>query len=166
MTASAETQAARAGRLAGRRAAFASLAAAVLALGIADSMVGSYAVLFAADQAGMTPLQVGIFASAPSVGGIVVSWLLGRRFDRRPTRRYVPVVTLLGALGLVLMTFTTSFPVLILLALTLLGGVAAAFPQLFALAQLLTGDGAAGQRVGEQTAGYCHRVCLTQDWRP
>ena len=123
-----------------------SLAAAVLALGIADSMVGSYAVLFAADQAGMTPLQVGIFASAPSIGGIVVSWLLGRRFDRRPTRRYVPVVTLLGALGLVLMTFTTSFPVLVLLALTLLGGVAAAFPQLFALARVASGDGAVGQR--------------------
>jgi MFS transporter, SET family, sugar efflux transporter len=123
-----------------------SLAAAVVALGIADSMVGSYAVLFGADQAGMTPLQVGIFASAPSIGGIVVSWLLGRRFDRRPTSRYVPVVTLLGALGLVLMTFTTSFPVLFLLALTLLGGVAAAFPQLFALARVVSGDGAAGQR--------------------
>src|SRR4029453_13100140 len=43
--------------------AFASLAGAVLLLGIADSMVGSYAVLFAADEVGLGPVQIGVFAS-------------------------------------------------------------------------------------------------------
>jgi SET family sugar efflux transporter-like MFS transporter len=133
-------------RLRARKWAFVSLGLAVLLLGIADSMVGSYAVLFAADEVGLTPLQVGAFASAPALGGILVSWLLGRRFDRRPTRRYAVVVTALGALGLVLMTLTESFLVLVVLALTLLGGLTAAFPQLFALARLASGDGAAGQR--------------------
>jgi MFS transporter, SET family, sugar efflux transporter len=129
-----------------RARALVSLGAAVLLLGIADSMVGSYAVLFAADEVGLTPWQVGVFASAPALGGILVSWLLGLRFDRRPTRRYVVVVTALGALGLLLMTLTHSFLVLVVLALTLLGGLTAAFPQLFALARLVSGDGAAGQR--------------------
>jgi SET family sugar efflux transporter-like MFS transporter len=36
--------------------------------------------------------------------------------------------------------------VLLLLALTLLGGLAAAFPQLFSMARLVLGDGSAGQR--------------------
>jgi SET family sugar efflux transporter-like MFS transporter len=129
-----------------RRATFVSLATAVLLLGVADSMVGSYAVLFVSDEVGLTPLQVGVFVSAPAMGGIVVSWLLGRRFDQRPTRRYAAVVTALGALGLLLMTRTSSFAVLVLLALTLLGGLTAAFPQLFALARIVAGGGPAAER--------------------
>jgi len=50
-----------------------ALAAGVLLLGIADSMVGSYLVLFAADAAGLSAMQVGIFASAPALGGLIVS---------------------------------------------------------------------------------------------
>jgi SET family sugar efflux transporter-like MFS transporter len=91
-------------------------------------------------------LQVGVFSSAPAVGGILVSSLLGRRFDRRPTRLYAGAVAALGALGLVLLTVTRSFPLLVLIAATLLGAVAAAFPQLFALARLALGSGAAGRR--------------------
>ena len=134
------------GRLRASTWAFVSLGLAVLLLGIADSMVGSYAVLFAADEVGLTPLQVGVFASAPALGGIFVSWILGRRFDQQPTRRYAVLVTALGALGLALMPLTRSFLVLVVLALTLLGGLTAAFPQLFALARLASGNGAAGQR--------------------
>jgi SET family sugar efflux transporter-like MFS transporter len=106
-----------------------ALATAVLLLGIADSMVGSYAVLFAADEVGLSPLQVGVFASAPAVGGMVVSSLLGRRFDRHPTRIYAAAVTAAGALGLVLIAVTRSFALLVLVAATLFGAVAAAFPQ-------------------------------------
>jgi SET family sugar efflux transporter-like MFS transporter len=123
-----------------------ALATAVLLLGIADSMVGSYAVLFAADEVGLSPLQVGVFASAPAVGGMVVSSLLGRRFDRHPTRIYAAAVTAAGALGLVLIAVTRSFALLVLVAATLFGAVAAAFPQLFALARVTLGAGPAGQR--------------------
>ena len=133
------------GRPAAARA-FAPLASAVLLLGIADSMVGSYAVLFAADEVGLTPLQVGVFSSAPAVGGLVVSSVLGRRFDRRPARAYTVGVTLAGAAGLALLSVVRSFPLLILIAVSLLGAVAAAFPQLFALARLVLGTGRAGQR--------------------
>jgi MFS transporter, SET family, sugar efflux transporter len=126
--------------------AFASLAGAVLLLGVADSMVGSYAVLFAADEVGLGPLEVGVFVSAPAVGGILVSSLLGRRFDRRPTRRYALLVALGGALGLAVMAVSRSFLVLVVVALTLMGGLTAAFPQLFSLARVVLGDGAAGRR--------------------
>jgi SET family sugar efflux transporter-like MFS transporter len=139
-----ETPAVRAARSPARR--LPPLATAVLLLGVAESMVMSYLVLFAADEVGMTPLQLGVFLTAPAAGGLVVSWLLGRLFDRRPARSYAVAVTALAAAGLGLMTLTTSFPLLVLLAVTLLGGQTAAFPQLFALARLLLGDGAAGER--------------------
>jgi MFS transporter, SET family, sugar efflux transporter len=126
--------------------AFTTLAAAVLLLGIADSMVGSYLVLFAADEVGLSSLQVGVFASAPAVGGMVISSLLGRRFDRHPTRMYTVVVTAAGALGLILYAEIRSFSLLVLVAATLFGAVAAAFPQLFALARVVLGAGPAGQR--------------------
>jgi SET family sugar efflux transporter-like MFS transporter len=133
-------------RSAAFRRAFGPLGTAVLLLGIADSMVGSYFVLFAADEVGLGPVQIGVVVSAPAVGGIVLSTLLGRRFDRRPTRIYAALAAAAGALGLALMTTTRSFAVLLLVALTLIGAAQAAFPQLFALARVVLGPGAAGQR--------------------
>jgi SET family sugar efflux transporter-like MFS transporter len=118
----------------------------VLLLGIADSMVGSYLVLFASDQAQLTPVQVGLFVSVSAAGGIVVSSLAGRRFDRTPTKGYAIGAAALSALGFVLLTTTTSFPVLILIAITLIAAGQAAFPQLFALARVVLGEGPAGQR--------------------
>ena len=125
---------------------FPPLATAVLLLGIADSMVGPYLVLFAADEAGMSPLQVGAFTSATAAGGVVVSVLAARRFDRAPSRAYAAAVAALGALGYLLLPLTSSFPLLLLIAGTLLAAVSAAFPQLFALARVVLGDGPAGQR--------------------
>jgi MFS transporter, SET family, sugar efflux transporter len=125
---------------------FASLAGAVLLLGIADSMVGSYLVLFASDQVHLTPVQIGLFVSAPAAGGIVVSAVVGRRFDRRPTKGYAIAAAALSALGLVLLTTTTSFPLLVAIAITLIAAGSAAFPQLFTLARVVLGDGPAGQR--------------------
>ena len=129
-----------------RRRPVVCLFAAILLLGIADAMVGAYFVLFQADVVGLGPARIGVVVSTQAVGGIAVSWLLGRRFDRRPTRAYVVVVTGLGALGLVLTARATSFPLLVVLAFTLLGGLAAAFPQLFAMARVVLGDGPAGRR--------------------
>jgi SET family sugar efflux transporter-like MFS transporter len=125
---------------------FLSLAAAILLLGIADSMWGSYVVLFAADEAHLGPFQIGVLASATAIGGIAVAWVLGRRFDRRPARRYTIIVTVGCAVAFTILTVTTAFPVFLLLAFTLLGGVGAAFPQLFSLARSVLGDGPAGHR--------------------
>src|SRR3954471_14683533 len=51
-----------------------------------------------------------------------------------------------GALGLSAMAVSRSFVVLIVVALTLMGALSAAFPQLFTLARVVLGDGAAGRR--------------------
>ncbi len=123
-----------------------ALFAAVLLLGIADSMVNSYIVLFGADVVGLTPLQIGVWSSVFAVAGITISWWLGRLFDRRPARTYAIVVTLLGAAGYVLLPRVSSFLVLLLMAATVLGAMGAAFPQLFTLARAVLGEGAAGRR--------------------
>jgi SET family sugar efflux transporter-like MFS transporter len=125
---------------------FLVLFAAVLLLGIADSMINSYIVLFGADVAGLTPLRLGLWASVFALGGITISWWLGRLFDRRPARLYAVVVILLGAAGYLVLPRVSSFPVLLVMAATVLGAMGAAFPQLFALARAVLGDGTAGQR--------------------
>ncbi|WP_430786761.1 MFS transporter [Actinoplanes sp. G11-F43] len=123
-----------------------SLVVAVLMLGVADSMVGSYFVLYVTEVTGFGPLETGLFVSIHGIGGILTSWLAGHAFDRRPSRRYAAAAMLSGAIALGLMTVLTSFPLLILLAFTLLGALAAAFPQLFALARVILGDSPAGRR--------------------
>ena len=37
-------------------------------------MVSSYIVLFGADVVGLTPLQIGVWASASAIGGITIGW--------------------------------------------------------------------------------------------
>jgi SET family sugar efflux transporter-like MFS transporter len=128
------------------RVPFLALFAAVLLLGIADSMVNSYIVLFGADVAGLTPLQIGVWTSVFAIGGITISWWLGRRFDRRPARAYAIAVILLAAAGYLLLPRVSNFLLLLLMAATVLGAMGAAFPQLFALARAVLGEGAAGQR--------------------
>ena len=125
---------------------FLALFAAVLLLGIADSMVNSYIVLFGADVAGLTPLQIGVWSSVFAIGGITISWWLGRRFDRRPARAYAIAVILLASAGYLLLPQVSNFLLLLLMAATVLGAMGAAFPQLFALARAVLGEGAAGQR--------------------
>lgn len=109
-------------------------------------MVNSYIVLFGADVVGLTPLQIGGWSSVFAVAGITIGWWLGRLFDRRPARTYAIVVILLGSAGYVLLPRVSSFLLLLLMAATVLGAVGAAFPQLFALARSVLGEGAAGQR--------------------
>jgi SET family sugar efflux transporter-like MFS transporter len=125
---------------------FVALFAAVLLFGVGDSMVNSYIVLFGADVVGLTPPLIGVWSSVFAIAGITIGWWLGRLFDRRPARTYAIVVTLLGSAGYVLLPRVSSFPVLLLMAATVLGAMAAAFPQLFALARAVLGEGDAGQR--------------------
>jgi SET family sugar efflux transporter-like MFS transporter len=125
---------------------FLALFTAVLLLGIADSIVNSYIVLFGADVVGLTPLQIGVWSSVFAISGITIAWWLGRLFDRRPARTYAIVVILLGSTGYLLLPRVSNFLVLLLMAATVLGAMGAAFPQLFTLARSVLGEGTAGQR--------------------
>jgi SET family sugar efflux transporter-like MFS transporter len=131
--------------LAGNRS-FVALATAVLLLGIGDSMAGSYLVLFLADARHLTAVQIAALVSAPGVGGIALGWLFGRGFDRRPGRTYAALAALAGALGFALLNRVTSFPLLVLFAIVLLGAGTAGYPQLFALARVALGRGTASRR--------------------
>lgn len=123
-----------------------SLAIAVLLLGIADSVAGSYLVLFASSQARLGAVQLGVFMSAPAAGSIVASSIAGRRFDRRPSRVYAAIAAIAGAAGYAALLLTGSFPLMLVIGVVLLGAVGAAFPQLFALARLRLEGGPAETR--------------------
>jgi SET family sugar efflux transporter-like MFS transporter len=129
-----------------RRSAFPPLLASVLLLGIADSVIGPYLVLFAADEARLSPLRVGVFLSLISVSGLVVSTWLGRRYDRSASRWPALVAVAAPAVGYLVLTATTNYPTLLLVGVGLLGAGLAAFPQLFALARTHL------DRVGTSTA--------------
>jgi MFS transporter, SET family, sugar efflux transporter len=111
------------------------LIAGVLLLGIADSMIGPYLVLFGADEAGLSPFQVGVFMSVIAVSGLVVSTWLGRRYDRSAGRWPAFVALTAPAVGYLALTATTNYALLLLIAAGLLGAGMAAFPQLFTLAR-------------------------------
>src|SRR3954447_12821474 len=106
----------------------------VLALGLAESMIGPYLVLFGTQTAHLPPLQVGAFMSLISLSGLAMSTWLGRRYDRSASRWPALVAVSAAAAGYASLATTTSYPVL-LIAAGLLGAGAAAFPQLFALAR-------------------------------
>ncbi|MEU4689057.1 MFS transporter [Actinoplanes sp. NPDC023714] len=125
---------------------FVALFAAVLLFGIGDSMINSYIVLYGADVAGLSPIQIGVWSSVFAISGITIGWWLGRQFDRRPSRLYAIAVMVMGAAGYFLLPRVTSFFVLLLMAATVLGAMGTAFPQLFALARSVLGEGAAGRR--------------------
>jgi SET family sugar efflux transporter-like MFS transporter len=125
------------------RGTTARLGGAVLLLGLADAMAGSYFVLFAVGAVGVTPAQAGVLTTLTGAAGIAVSSWWGRRYDRRPARRYAVLSCVLGAVGYALVATTPSFAALVALSVTLLAALGAAFPQLFAAAK---GDGSTGGR--------------------
>jgi MFS transporter, SET family, sugar efflux transporter len=107
----------------------------VLALGVADSVIGPYLVLYGTQTAHLTPLQAGLFMSVISVGGLAVSTWLGRRYDRAASRWPALVAVGAPAAGYAALTTTSSFPVLLIIGAVLLSAGTAGFPQIFALAR-------------------------------
>jgi SET family sugar efflux transporter-like MFS transporter len=120
---------------AARGSAVVPLLLSVLVLGIADSMIGPYLVLFGADEAHLSPLGVGVFVSLISVSGLAVSTWLGRRYDRSASRWPAFVAVLAPAAGYLLLTTSTAYATLLIVGVGLLGAGLAAFPQVFTLAR-------------------------------
>ncbi|MDG6108719.1 MFS transporter [Dactylosporangium aurantiacum] len=107
----------------------------VLLLGIADSMIGPYLVLFGADRADLSPLRVGVFLSVIAVSGLCVTSWLGRRYDRGAGRWPALLAVLAPAAGYLALSTTTTYALLLVIGAGLLGAGLAAFSQVFALAR-------------------------------
>ncbi len=105
----------------------------VLLLGLADSMIGPYLVLFGADRARLSPLQIGAFLSVIAVSGLFVTPWLGRRYDRGAGRWPAFVAVLSPAVGYLALSTTTRYALLLVIGAGLLGAGLAAFSQVFAL---------------------------------
>ena len=104
-------------------------------VGFRDSMSLPYNTLFAVERAHMGPLAVGVFLSAKAGGAIVMSILFGAWFDRRPSLWPLLLTFAAGGVGYALLTTTTNFAALCLIAMVPLGMGAAAFPLVFAVAR-------------------------------
>jgi SET family sugar efflux transporter-like MFS transporter len=83
----------------------------------------------------MNPLELGIFLAALALSGIAVSTAFGRWFDNRPSVVPVFLALVMTTVGYILLTATTRFYLLLLIACGPLASSLAGFPQLFALAK-------------------------------
>ncbi|GGK41747.1 putative sugar efflux transporter [Deinococcus malanensis] len=107
-----------------------------LLLGTAASFAVPYMPLFARNEAGMSPLLLGIFMTLMSLSGVLISTVLARWSDRGARNKPVMLAAIVSAaLGYVLLCTTRSYVPLVLIASVFLGTGAAAFPQLFAFAK-------------------------------
>ncbi len=122
-----------------RRRPLPKLLSGVLLLGMAESMAGSYLVLFGADVLRLTPFAIGVSVSLTAVSGIVSATWLGRRYDRIPGRVPALAAVTAATIGYLLLTVTHSYVLLLVVAVVFLGAGSAAFPQLFTLARRYLG---------------------------
>lgn len=115
--------------------AYVAAATSILAATLAQGMAGTYMILVAVERAGMSPLQLSVFLTAAAASGIVMTALFGRWLDRHPRRWPLLVALISTVLGYGLIAFVTDVVVLIVIAATLLGLAAPAFPLLFGIAK-------------------------------
>ena len=115
---------------------FPALLATAVLIGFRDAMTGPYLTLFAVEQAHLGPLDLGLFLTVRAAGAIVFAMVFGAWFDRRPGVAPLLVALVTGIAGYALLSTTTAFVPLLLIAALPLGMSAAAFPLLFALAKL------------------------------
>jgi MFS transporter, SET family, sugar efflux transporter len=112
-----------------------SITVAVFLIGVGDAVGGSYMTLFAVDQGRMNPLELGIFLAVLALSGMAVNTAFGRWFDNRPSVIPAFLALFMTTVGYLLLTVTTRFYLLLLIAGGPLATSLACFPQLFALAK-------------------------------
>ena len=109
---------------------------AVLLLGLATSLAGPFMSLFAVQQVGMTPLQLGIFLTLNALSAVIISTWLGRWADRRHDRKPLVLLTLAaGVLAYLALSGVRSVYGVMATGVALLAVSSAAFPQVFAFAR-------------------------------
>lgn len=109
------------------------IAAFFVALG--NGVAGSYLTLFAVDKAHLSPIGLGIFLTVDALSGVIVSTRFGHWFDRAPSPVPLVLSLLMTVSAYALLSVTTNFYLLLLIAAVPLGSSLAVFPQLFALAK-------------------------------
>src|SRR4029077_11798507 len=113
---------------------FFPIAIAILFFGLCDAVAGSDLTLFAVNQALLSPLALGLFLTVLARSGIIISTAFGFWLDRALSLAPLFLALLMTVVGYALLTVTTQYLLLLLIAALPLGTGAAAFPQLFALA--------------------------------
>jgi SET family sugar efflux transporter-like MFS transporter len=124
----------RLGRLAGT-ACFLPLVSAMFFVGLGTAVAGSYLILFAVDKAHLSPLELGVFLTVDSLSGAIISTGFGHWFDRAPSPAPLLIALLMTVCAYPLLSVTTNFYLLLLIAAFPLGTSLAVFPQFFALAK-------------------------------
>ena len=114
---------------------FLPLVSASLFVGLGNAVGGSYLTLFVVDKAHLSPLLFGIFLTVYSLSGMIISTTFGRWFDGNPSPIPLLVALVMTVTGYTLLSVTTNFYLLLLIAGIPLGTSLAVFPQLFALAK-------------------------------
>ena len=114
---------------------FLPLVSAIFFVGLGNGVAGSYLTLFAVDKAHLGPLALGIFLTLYSLSGMIISTCFGHWFDRAPSTVPLLLALLMTVSAYTLLSVTTNFYLLLLVAGVPLGTSLAVFPQLFALAK-------------------------------
>jgi SET family sugar efflux transporter-like MFS transporter len=112
---------------------FLPLVSASLFVGLGTAVGGSYLTLFVVDKAHLSPLALGVFLTVYSLSGLIISTSFGRWFDRTPSPIPLLLALVMAVSGYALLSVTTNFYLLLLIAGLPLGTSLAVFPQLFAL---------------------------------
>jgi MFS transporter, SET family, sugar efflux transporter len=110
-------------------------AMAVLFVVLGQAIAGTFMALFAVRRAGLSPLELSVFLTASALMSIAASTVLGRSFDRHPGAAALLVVLAMNVAGFALLSTTTDFFWLVVIAALPVGVGGAAFTLLFALAK-------------------------------
>jgi MFS transporter, SET family, sugar efflux transporter len=118
-----------------RTPSFLPLLSAILFLALGNAVCGSYLTLYVVDKAHLGPLSLGIFLTVYSLSGMIISTSFGRWFDYKPSAIPLLLALVMTVSGYTLLSVTTNFYLLLLIAGVPLGTSLAVFPQFFALAK-------------------------------
>ncbi|WP_078553469.1 sugar efflux transporter [Bacillus alkalicellulosilyticus] len=105
-------------------------------LGLSMAFITPYYSLFGIGEVGMSNMSFGIFMTAMSLSGVIISTYLGKLSDRNVSRKLILIITTVAAIiGFGSFAFIRSYFLLLLIAVFLLGIATATVPQLWAYAR-------------------------------
>jgi MFS transporter, SET family, sugar efflux transporter len=116
-----------------RSSFFIALVVVDVFVGLADAVSGPYIVLFLVDQANLGPLSLSVVLTARALGAIAFSTAFGAWVDRRTSVKPLMLSLAGSTVGYAMLSFTTSFALLIVIAAVPIAIGAAAFSQSIAL---------------------------------